>query len=389
MPIYKILALTLSALIAANPVHAASANIIRIGAPIKTSVGTAQAASVSLSGPEEVFANAPLTLTWSAENAVKVTLKSNSSNSGVSIAGQEVTGNSLVVTPVAAGPVMYTVTVQNAAGEEQSDSRSVVVQSDPSIIEFTATPYAMPGDNAQLSWSAPAATNFSIDQSIGSVTGSELDVPVGTKLGIKTFTLTASATHNGVTRSSTAQASVTVWEYPTSVMMTGGPTGNVFANAPFVLRWDVRPGMTYKMRSTNAASGIPTMDIDLGTESLQSISPTAVGTYTYTVTATSRSGATATASKTVTVSPDPIITDFEATPSSVTAGDWITLSWTATGEEQSIDQEIGFVAGTSVGVPAGETVGLKTYTLTSRSLLNGVTHTATATVNVNVTAHDQ
>ena len=112
-------------------------------------------------------------------------------------------GGLLQVTPSAT--TTYTLTASNAAG---SVTKTVVVTVSPSaplIQAFTASPGSLiQGASATLSWSVIGAASLSIDQGVGSVTGSSGTfnvVPSATT----TYTLTASNANGKTTATATVQ----------------------------------------------------------------------------------------------------------------------------------------------------------------------------------------
>lgn len=109
-----------------------------------------------------------------------------------------------------------------------------------------------------------------------------------------------------------------------------------------------------------------------------SVSPAA--TTTYTLTATNASGS-ASSTATVTVVPAPVISAFQASPATIVLGGRSTLNWTVSGASTlSIDNGVGTVTGTSIGVSPTITV---IYTLTAT---NAAGSSTTATTTVTVTA---
>jgi hypothetical protein len=78
----------------------------------------------------------------------------------------------------------------------------------PTITSFTATPSSLPvgGGDVTLSWAVTGATTLSIDQSVGTVTGTSKVVNVTAN---KNFTLTATNATGSVTSSTTVTVAAT------------------------------------------------------------------------------------------------------------------------------------------------------------------------------------
>lgn len=334
-----------------------------------------------------VFANAAFGLSWAGTDAVSYAIRGNVAASGVSVSGTSLAGDtSLVITPTAPGTYTYTVTATNSVGVTASTSQTVTVMANPTITSFTSdTATITAGGNITLSWVATGGGALSINQGVGSVTGTGKVVAVGATVGNKTYTLTSTSILNGVTRTATRDVMVSVVASPT-IAINSAPATDVFANVAFTLGWSATGATNYKIRGNVAASGVSVTDVDVGTVTSRTITPTAAGTYTYTVTATNAAGVTTSATRSVTVVADPVVSAFTATPSTVTVGANTTLAWTTTGSSLSINQSVGTVTGSSKSVAVGTTAGSKTYTLTSSRTLNGVTRSATASATVNVVA---
>ena len=233
----------------------------------------------------------------------------------------------------------------------------------PAIASFTATPSTITaGGSSTLAWSVSGATALSIDQSIGTVTGTSSRVV--TPSVTTTYTLTAT----GPGGTNTASATVTVNAAAPVISSFTATPSTITAGGSSTLAWSVTGATAL---SINQSIGAVT-----GTSS-RVVTPSVTTTYTLTATGP---GGTNTASATVTVNAAaPVISSFTATPSTITAGGSSTLAWSVTGATAlSINQSIGAVTGTSsrVVTPSVTT----TYTLTATG--PGGTNTASATVTV-------
>ena len=230
----------------------------------------------------------------------------------------------------------------------------------PSISSFIATPSTLTvGQSSVLSWIVSGATSLSLDNGVGTVTGTS-------KVVSPTVTTTYTLTATNAAGSVTATATVTVNPAPQPPIISS------FIATPSTLT--VGQSSTLSWIVTGATS----LSIDNGvgtvTGTSKVVSPTV--TTTYTLTATNAAGSV-TATATVTVNPapqPPIISSFIATPSTITVGQSSTLSWIVTGAASlSIDNGVGTVTGTSKVVSPTVTT---TYTLTATNAAGSVTATA-------------
>ena len=232
----------------------------------------------------------------------------------------------------------------------------------PVISSFTATSATISaGASATLNWSVTGASSLSIDNGVGTVTGSSTNVsPTSTT----TYTLTAT---NSAGATATAKTSVTV-------TVASGPVISSFLATPSTVTSGTSSLLSWTVTNATTLS----IDNGIGTLTGTSVNVTPTATTTYTLTATSAAG-TATAKATVTVAPPPTISSFVATPSSITSGAASVLSWTVTNATTlSINNGVGTVTGTSVPVAPTATT---TYTLTATNSA-GTIATSTATITV-------
>jgi hypothetical protein len=124
-------------------------------------------------------------------------------------------GSDTTYTPPASVPTTSTATLTARVGNE-SDTATITINPAPlnpvpTITSFTATPSSLPvgGGDVTLSWATTGATTLSIDQGVGTVTGTSKVVNVTAS---KNFTLTATNATGSVTSSKT----VTVGATPTA-----------------------------------------------------------------------------------------------------------------------------------------------------------------------------
>src|SRR5690606_29616199 len=154
-----------------------------------------------------------------------------------------------------------------------------------------------------------AGTGFSSGATLqgrnsGNTADSALPTTASSTATTTTYYASAKKALNGVTRYSAVRSvSVVTVANPTIGTITA-PT-SVFASAAFTASWSGTNVTNYKIKSNNAASGIATTDVNLGTAVSRAITPTAAGSFTYTITATNSVGKTTTKTFVVSVQADP------------------------------------------------------------------------------------
>ncbi len=133
---------------------------------------TASPSSLPIGGGET-------TLAWQVDGATSLAIDQ---NVGV------VTGNQKTITTNTT--TTYTLTATNSAGNTQKTVVVTVAQAKPTITAFTAGPATLPfgGGSSTLAWQVTGADSLSIDQGVGTVTGTDKVVSLTTT---KTYTLTA------------------------------------------------------------------------------------------------------------------------------------------------------------------------------------------------------
>lgn len=246
----------------------------------------------------------------------------------------------------------------------------------PEIATFMATPATITsGEKSVLSWSVSGATRMSISSGNGTLTSSN-SVPLSsnsltvTPSATTTYTLTAT-NPNG--QSTSATVSVTVVDKPVIHSFTASPS--VISDAQ---------SSTLSFSVTGATS----LTINQGVGDVTGLTSVTVSpstTTTYLLTATSAAGtgsssAIVISSVTVTVVPAPVITNFTATPSTISSGQSSTLSWSVSGATGvSIDHGVGTITGNNVSVNPTATT---TYTLTASNTVGSFTSTSTAQATV-------
>ncbi len=293
------------------------------------------------------------TLTWAIGDATKITI-----DQGI---GEVTNLPSVQVTPTQT--TVYTLTASNSRGSRTARARVTVVVPPPVISSFTATPATVTlGGAATLAWDVAGATSVSINNGVGVVTGSSSVSVSPTKT--TTYTLTAKNASGSVTASTKVTVVVPL---PVIASFAAAPE-SIPLGGSATLSWNV--------------SGATSVSINNGvgvvTASSVSVSPTK--TTTYTLTAKNAGGSVTATAKVTVVVPPPVISSFSAAPSSITAGQSSTLSWSVSGATSvSINNGVGTVTGSSVAVSPAQTT---TYTLTAKNAGGSVTATTRVTVAV-------
>jgi hypothetical protein len=251
----------------------------------------------------------------------------------------------------------------DAAAEAQPDTGPL-----PVIGSFTATPAAVTaGKSSTLQWSVTGAAAISIDQGIGTVTGtgSKSVTPSQTT----TYTLTAQNAGGGMV---TAQAKVTVVPLPTIDSFTASPA-TISAGSSATLLAIFHDGS-----AASISRGVGNVTSGSGASTGPLTTP---ASYTYTLTVTNAAGDSVTKDASVTVVPLPTITSFTADATSIPIGNSTNLTATFANGTGAIDHDIGSVT-SGVGVNTGVLADATTYTLT---VTNTAGDSATQQLTVRVT----
>jgi fibronectin type 3 domain-containing protein len=260
---------------------------------------------------------------------------------------------------------------------------SSTLPSVPVINSFTATPSLVPSGNAStLQWSVSNATSLSIDQGIGTVTGSISKVV--TPLINTTYTLTATNAQGTVT--ATAVVGVTAPVAPVISNLVGSNTTATTTQLSWVTDKLSDGQIDYGTTPVYGSSSV-LVDTNPMTTShaitLTNLTPATLYHFRAKSKDANNLVSTTTDFTFTTLSlplpPAPSISSFSALPSSITTGGSSVLSWTtANATSVSIDNAVGSVTGqTSKSVSPTQTT---TYTLTAS---NG-TATATAQTIISV-----
>jgi uncharacterized protein (TIGR03437 family) len=162
---------------------------------VLSSSGAAPVISNFTASPPTIQAGQSSTLSWSVTNATSISI-----DNGIGT----VTGSSRVVSP--GSTTTYVLTASSSAGSVTASTTTTVAAPTPAptISSFSASPSTITaGQSSTLSWSVSNATSISIDNGIGTVTGSSRTVNPATTT---TYVLTAS--NAGGTRTASATVNV-------------------------------------------------------------------------------------------------------------------------------------------------------------------------------------
>lgn len=343
----------------------------------------------SINAPSNVFANAPFSISWNNNSGTTYSISSDNETSGIATSPVNLDNSSTTtVTPTAAGTYNYTITATNSVGISTTSSKQVIVESDP-----TLTRTSVNGSTGPVGYVKPS-TAFSISV-VGNTEGSvmvgrdnrntvDVDLPSvsNSTEGSTPYYIAVKKTLNGITRYSRVVSAVVIVQNDPVFTSISIPL-NVFTNTAFSGTWVTTPtGNSYKIRSNNAASGIPTTDMSLSSSSTGSITPTSPGTYIYTITATNNAGGSTSTSVTVTVEAIPTMTGFTVnggTAITVPKGTALTYAASGLSPGASLDQStLSKNANSSVAT----TVYVSGY---ATKTLNGVTKRSTTPLTVTVT----
>jgi len=352
--------------------------------------------------PTTIQTGQSTSLSWSSSGATGCTASGGSGADGWSGA-EPVSSSGTPVGPInVTGSETYTLTCSGAGGTSTPSSVSVSVTATPpaaSIASFTATPSSLQsGGSSSLAWTSSNATSCTAGGGSGSdgwggpVATSSSGTSTGAlTAGTYTYTLTCTGPGGG---SPTSSAVVTVTNAPPAASITS------FVATPSA----VTVGQSTQLSWTTSAATSCTASGGTGTDGWNGSKPvssggTAVGpintagTYVYTLICTGAGGTSAPMSVGVTASA-PVaasILSFTASPSSVTAGQSASLSWTtsaatsctASGGTGS-DGWSGAKGTSSTGTSTGPltTVGTVTYTLTCTGA-GGTSAPSSTSVTVN------
>ena len=309
------------------------------------------------------------------------TYSASSSPSGIVTVSVNNSTDELTICGQSAGTATVTARVTKSGYKPDSVSFRVTVNPPPPAPEASISASSTILDDrgcTRLTWRTENAASASINQGVGTVTPTDRGSKEVCPNAKQTYTLTATGEEGADPPTDTA--SVTVYLQPPTASLTADPT-TIFPGERTMLSWT----------TTNAVSGsingeaITSSDLPSGSKQVQLNS-----SHAYTLSVLGRMGAdpstdTDDAYVTVVPRPDsPSIDSFGASPTTITAGDCTTLSWTTTdADSASINQGIGSVPvdGSRSSVCPDST---KLYTLTATGAEGAQPRTDTASVTVTV-----
>lgn len=355
------------------------AGVVTATAEVKSADVVAPTVSLGASATGTISAPTTLSLTANATDDRGVTRVD--FYDGPTLLGTDTTTPFTWAVPLSAaqnGPHSFVARARDEAlNEGQSNAVAVNVAIVPVISAFAAMPSSFPigGGTTTLVWSVSGASSLSIDQGVGTVTGTMVTraVPATT-----TFTLTAS----NAAGNATAQVTVTVQAdtQPPTVSLVGD------------LASPVTSAQTLTLTAT-AADDVGVTQVDfydgpvlLGSDALApftrvvALGASTNGAHSFTAVAHDAAGhSTSSAPFALTVAIVPTISSFTATPSMLPIGGGSTaLAWAVSDADTvSIDQGVGAVSGTSTSRTVTTTT---TFTLTAANPAGQATAQVTVTV---------
>lgn len=320
--------------------------------------------------PNAITEGDSVSFSWTAKSAEKFKLIGNGSNSNL------FSGNSLTLTPTGTGNFSYTLEAYNGLGEKQTAVTTLDIVKKPLINSFSATATQI-GENQSttLNWSVSNANLVQINGN--TVSGNSLSV---TPNESKTYTLTA---QNSLGVSVSKAVNIQVAASPVISEFTG--PSNVFANAPFTLRWSGESIKSYTLVSTSDNSGIAANGHVVDTQTAKTITPMVAGTYTYTLKAVNNVGVETRKSFTVVVEEEPKIISFTASSNTVSIGKSVTLNYTTTsGIEKYLINNIEVTKDTTKQ-KVGTEIKAINYTLAISKTVNNITKTDSKPLTITTT----
>lgn len=345
-----------------------------------------------------IVAGGSAELTWTSTNA-DTCMASGSWSGSKPLSGTGVSTGTLS-TP---GVYSFTLTCEGAGGiATEIATTTLTVNPLPAVIaSFAATPTAIQsGSSISLQWQSSGATACTASGGSGAdnwsgaqpTSSSGLNIGPVNVLGTHTYTLTCTGP-GGTSAPSSAVVAVTSAPPPASINVFSASPTTLLTGQSTVLSWTSSAATSCTASGGTGFDGwtgaVPTSNVGM------TIGPfTVPGTYTYTLTCSGVGGVSAPSSIPITVTaaaPPATITSLTATPSSVSTGQSVMLSWstsnatscTATGGAGA-DGWNGamptFSAATAVGPLAA--VGTYNYTLTCTGS-GGASAPSSTTVTVN------
>jgi hypothetical protein len=338
-----------------------SAGTTTASAALIVNAGSAPTITSFAADPASISAGGQSTLRWDVKGASAVTIDND-------IGPQAATGSKSVTVTTS---TTYTLTATNNNGSVTGTATvTVLAASSPVITSFTANPSTITsGQTTTLQWAISGAKSATLD-------GAAIDTTSGSKTVSPTANTTYTLVATNSAGSSTSKVTVTI---ATSTTL---PVISSFTANPMTLIADSGSSATLQWAVTGATS--LSIDNSVGSVSplstgTASVSPTTTTTYILTA-SNSKGSVTAAATVSVAAAGSPTITSFSGSPSNISSGQSVTLSWNVSGAQSvSIDHGIGSVSATS-GTVQATPASTTTYTLTATNASGAVSATARITV---------
>ena len=321
---------------------------------------------------DSIIAGQSATMFWEVSDATSVSINPD--------VGEVPASGTKAVTP--ANTTTYTLTASNDSGNSTSTAViTVTISKVPIINDFSAEPLSIKsGESSVIRWDVIGATSININQGIGGVAskGSWKVTPVATT----TFTLTADSGYGTVNKSITIAVDTSaVTPTTSSPTTTGPPTITSFIATPSSIMLSENSTLSWSVSGARSVTITP----GIGTVPSTGYMLVVPGdTTTYTLTAINSFG-TASATTTVTATRStegdpPIIYAFRASPGTISAGQFSTLTWDIRGATVIvINPDIGIPASNFSQIVSPEST--TTYTLTAINSRGSDNATVTVTVN--------
>ena len=343
--------------------------------------------SVSLTvTPTTVTAGQPVSLSWTSVAASSTTITATSGTSTRTVVTSSKATGTVTDTPTA--NTTYTAVATGSGGTSDPKTAAVTVTQPvaaPQITLFTASPTTITvGQTTTLSWTTTNATSITITATSGTttrtVTTSSLATGTVTDSPTATTTYTAVATGAGGTSApQTAAVTVNALPVPQVTQFTANPT-TVNSGQSTTLSWTTTNATSITITAT---SGTATKTLTTSTLATGTVTDAPTAPTTYTAVATGAGGTSAPVSVTVQIVPQ--ITQFTATPSTVSAGQTTTIAWATTNATSvtitpSVNQSEG---GGGLNTTGSSVIPVNATTVFTM-MATGAGGTATASLTVNV-----
>lgn len=330
-----------------------------------------------------------VSLGWEVSGDAPTLTLTDGDGNNIDISGQPVASGAVSLSPTET--TTYTLRAQTALQDVDSSLTVTVNPPAPVINLFEASPTeVVVGGTTTLSWDITGADSISIvDDATNTVPTSGLMVTVDdvsvTLNATRTYTLTA--TNAG--GSDTADVTVVAGSAVGITSLVASPD-SISTGQSSTITWTTANASTITLESDQG----DTIDVSASTVAGDSVTVSPTVTTTYTLTAQGLGGPVS-SDVTVTVQPAVSVTSFTASPTTVVAGDPVTLSWQTAnatslsityvdsgGTTQLVNTVGKNLASDSVVVNPTDSV---TYTLTADGFQGPATDTAAVTVQQPVT----